>query len=453
MMPKTKLSRRQFLAGSLTSAALLTIRQPKTSMAFGNFVESIWSGALTATSAKVNAKIGHNSTSVFLHMSPHPDFSNALLVGPAVANTAVNNRMVSLPITGLQPDTQYYYAIEADGLLDISTTGKLRTPGEGVYSFTFAFASCAREADHPVFDTIRQHNPLFFIHTGDMHYSDIDTNEIDRFRDAYDDVLTSPTQSAMFRDVPLAYMWDDHDYGANDSDKNSPSRLAARLTYQEYVPHYPLVAGSGDVPIYQAFTIGRVRFIMTDTRSERDPKKLSSNDPDKTMMGAAQKDWFKQQVLAANGQYPVIVWVSTSPWIADSPGGGKDNWNGFRVERHELADFIKDNEIRGFHMISGDVHMLAIDDGSNNIYATSAGPNFPIMQAAALSSSGSFLISNTYSEGQYPGVGQFGLMTVEDNGSNFVTVRWSGRNAANEEIVSWEHTIGSRSYLPLFLNA
>jgi phosphodiesterase/alkaline phosphatase D-like protein len=192
---------------------------------------------------------------------------------------------------------------------------------------------------------------------------------------------------------------------------------------------------------------------MTDTRSERDPKTIHPSNPNKTMMGATQKAWFKQQILDANQVYPVIIWVSTSPWIANSPGAGIDNWNGFRAERRELADFIKDNKIRGFHMIAGDVHMLAIDDGTNNNYATGGGPNFPIMQAAALSSSGTFLIAHTYSEGQYPGKGHFGLMTIEDKGFDCIDIRWSGRNTANEEIVSWERAVGDCSYLPLILNA
>src|SRR6185369_569902 len=101
--------------------------------------------------------------------------------------------------------------------------------------------------------------------------SNIDKNDARLFRAAWQTTLTSPAQAALYRSVPLAYIWDDHDFGPNDGDSTAPGRVASRLTYQEFMPHYPLGAGAGDVPIYQAFTIGRVRFILTDLRSERSP--------------------------------------------------------------------------------------------------------------------------------------------------------------------------------------
>ena len=434
-MPSSNLTRRQFLAGSLTATALLTLKQSRNSQAGGNFVESLWSGALTATSAKVNAKIDHDSPTVRLRVSPNPDLSAPLFSGFAVAETAVNNRMVSLPITNLQSDTQYYYAIEADGILD-NTIGLLRTPNTGPYSFRFVISACANTgSNHPVFAAIRQHNPLFYINMGDLHYQDINANNPTAYRNAFDSVLTAPNQALLYQQTPIAYMWDDHDYGPNDSDATAPGRQAARLTYQEYVPHYPLVAGSGDVPIYQAFTIGRVRFILTDTRSERDPASIPFNDPQKTLLGSVQKAWFKQEILAAKNNYPLVIWLSPAPWIADFPGSGTDNWNGFHAERRELADFFQDNFINNLLMISGDVHMLGIDNGTNNVYDSQHKPGFPIFQAAALDrGNGTFFTSNTYSEGQHPGSGQYGLITIMDDGDEVVLVLMDGLNHLNQTV-------------------
>ncbi len=46
------------------------------------------------------------------------------------------------------------------------------------------------------------------------------------FRARYDDVLSSPAQSALYRSTPVAYVWDDPDYGPNDGQADPPSRKA-----------------------------------------------------------------------------------------------------------------------------------------------------------------------------------------------------------------------------------
>jgi len=285
-----------------------------------------------------------------------------------------------------------------------------------------------------VFDRIRADQPDLFIHMGDLHYEDIARNDVARFRSAYDAVLASPAQSALYRSLPLAYVWDDHDFGANNSTGSSPSRPAALEAYGEIVPHYPL-AGA-DSPIYQAFTIGRVRVLLTDTRSARDPAAG-------TMLGAAQKAWLKSELRAGRDGYPVVLWVSSSPWI-DAPGAAarlEGTWGAFPDERAELARFIADNDIRNLVMISGDAHMLAIDDGTNNRYADPAGPSgFPVMQAAALDKDGS-VKGGPYSEGTFPGRGQYGLMRVTDDGAATVRVDWSGWNEHGERVVGLRFTV------------
>jgi hypothetical protein len=158
------------------------------------------------------------------------------------------------------------------------------------------------------------------------------------------------------------------------------------------------------------------------------------------MLGKAQKAWFKQQLRAANGRFPLIVWVNTLPWIG---AAGDDGWHTYSNERRELADFIKDNNIRGLCMISGDAHMLAIDDGTNSDYATGGGAGFPVMHAASLDRSAS-VKGGPYSLGMYPNRGQFGLMSVEDAGDSLIVVRWSGRNSAGLEVIAHTFSVAAR---------
>ena len=359
---------------------------------------------------------------------------------PDTAITAQNNRVVDLTLSGLLPAHEYFYALEINGTPITESIGRFRTfPAPGSDSFTIALGSCSSTGSaHAVYTTIREHDPLLFLDMGDLHYENIGVNDPALFRAAYETVLASSTQSALYQRVPIAYIWDDHDYGPNNSDSTAPGREAARLTYQEYVPHYPLAAGTGDVPIYQSFTIGNIYFIVTDSRSARSPAGVADNAA-KTMLGGEQKAWFKQQLLDANDTYPLIVWVNSLPWIGTT---GDDGWHLYTTERRELATFIADSGIDGLCMVSGDAHMLAIDNGANNDYATGGGAAFPVFHAAALDRSGS-LKGGPYSEGAFPGGGQFGLMHVIDTGGTQIEVRWSGRNWLDQELVHLEFSVST----------
>jgi alkaline phosphatase D len=435
-----------------------------------------WSGALTPTSAVVKARIAVKVEFLRLALSTNTDLSRPFYV-PA---ESTDSRIATFKPAHLAPNRYYYYAFESKGLIDTQNRGRFRTYPDGPTSFTFAFASCARTASsHPVFETILRDNPLFFMSIGDLHYLDIKENNPDRFRAAYDLVLSSRTQSALYRNIPFVYMWDDHDFGGNASDVRNDVHEAARLTYQEYVPHYPLAAGSGNVPIHHAFTVGRVRFILTDLRSARTPI-TAPDDASKTMLGSDQKAWLKSELLAAKGKYPLIFWVSTVPWLGINttnyypvPAGytgfahhrnlpplpisqgavytrgasrapPEDHWSLFSTERRELADFIKENGIKGLCILHGDAHMLAADNGSNADYATGGGAPIPILAAAPLDQAAS-IKGGPYSQGIYKpplGEGCFGLVRVLDKGDR-LRVIYSGRNHLNAEKVSLQFEVST----------
>jgi phosphodiesterase/alkaline phosphatase D-like protein len=276
-----------------------------------------WSGGVTPTSAIVKGKVVRPGMSVQLLVARNEETKGPMITPPVISDTNQNN-VVAFKVEGLEPNTQYYYALSINTRVDRKTRGSFKTfPAAGPASFQIAFASCGRTGStRDVFDRIREHRPLFYMNMGDFHYLDIKTNSVALFRGGYDQVLASPQQGDLYRALPFVYMWDDHDYGGNDASKRSPTHVAARRAYDEYVPHYPLGDADEKEAIYQSFTVGRVKFIITDLRSHRDePKK--KDDAEKSMMGAKQKQWFKDELLAANGKYPLIVWMTSVPWIGE----------------------------------------------------------------------------------------------------------------------------------------
>ncbi len=389
-------------------------------------VEWVWLGGLSADGVRVTARLtaADAAAEVVVRSSAGDERAR---VGPVPAG---EHRIVRFDVTGLAPDERYSLVVVVDGREDGGRgRATFRTPGVGAYSFRLAVASCARNGTNgAVFDAIRAVDPLLFVNDGDLHYRDIASTDPGPFLDAYDRLLTAPAPAALARSVPMGYVWDDHDYGPNDADATAPGRGAARQAYRLAVPHYDIAPG--DAPINQAFTIGRVRIVMTDGRSERTATSL---------LGDAQRRWLIEEITSASRTHAVVLWINPTPWIG-AASAGNDTWAGYPEERRVIADAIAAGGVRNLVMVSGDAHMVAIDDGTNSDYSTARVGGFPVLQAAALDRPGN-VKGGPYSDGAFPGGGQFGLVGIDDDGGA-VTVRLEGRTWDGRSLVVRSVVIG-----------
>lgn len=387
-------------------------------------VEWVWLGGLTDT--EVTVVVGPAEEATELMVVATPTAGGAAIRSASV--TMVGQPTARLYLSGLETDTEYRFVVEVDGEADSGRgQGSFTTAPAGASSFHFAFSSCARtDSNGAVFDAIAGEDPLFFLLLGDIHYANLESSDPTDHRTALTRQLTRPGQAALYRQVPIAYVWDDHDYGPNDADATSPTRPAARQAYREMVPHYDLVE-EGDSAIHQAFTVGRVRFILTDSRSER---------TDATMLGAQQLEWLIEEVTAASETHALVVWGNAVPWIGNSTEGG-DNWNGYASERGQIADAMAEADVQNLLMLSGDAHMVAFDDGTNSDYSTDKVGGFPIMHAAPLDRRGNEK-GGPYSHPTFPGSGQYGTVEVVDEGGDEILVRLTGRTSDGETLMAEE---------------
>ncbi len=400
----------------------------------------VWVGGVTGDSAVVKGRVAAPGAAISLR---YVDAGGLVQETEEVRPTSEHAFIAAFTLTGLVPRTEYSYSLLVNGRVEPALSGRFRTLGEGAFSFDFAVSGdIATRSNASAFAAIAALDPDLFLVNGDLFYADITENRVERFRAAYDAAWSAPRQRALYRQTPLVYIWDDHDFGPNNSHGSSPARGAARAAYREAVPHYPLASAG---PIYQAFTVGRTRFILTDLRSERSrPREL--DNAAKTMLGPAQKEWFKAELLAASRSHAVIFWVTSAPWLA-APRDGGDDWGGYATERAELAAFIEENGIDNIVALAGDAHMIAVDDGRHNTYGPSGEPLFPVLHAAPLHQAGS-LKGQEFSHGAFanptPADGQFALVTVRDEGGPAVCLEFSGRRlpagaAATVELVNWQN--------------
>jgi len=344
-----------------------------------------------------------------------------------------------LTVTGLSPSTRYWWRVEDAGVIDDSSewTGTFTTPQPAgtPWSYTLTASGDAglgsdggitgtellphRISNHPVHaliaDRMIAEDWLAHLCLGDILYYDYGREgyagtTLTDYRRGWDDLWLQPNQARLFRAGNFVHIWDDHEYGPNDSDGTYEGKLNAAQVYREREPHHDL---PDDGAIYRTFTWGRVQYVIWDCRYYRSPN-TDPDGPDKTMLGADQKTWF-QQVLAASTAEVMIV-VSSVQWMS----GGADSWPGFATERQEIADMIAASGWAGrMVMLSADAHRLAIDTGAGNSWGGWPCAVFAARDATPSSNSGNYDVL------EQGGIGQYGTVTVTDLGS-VITVNLTG---------------------------
>lgn len=383
------------------------------------------SGALTADGAQVVAKVtdaGLLGDAVRLAVADNSAMSSPVFFN---ADSVDAQKVAKITATGLASDTQHWFQVEDNGVLDTSQTGRFHTvvPPGTPYSVKFGMAGCAglgtsfpgtgalansRISNHPVFDEIRLDDPLFFIHMGDRHYYDLGSGNhgivgggsLANYRRAYDDLhVAVPRQDLLYRNVPLVYAWDDHDYGPNDSDGSFVDKANAAQVYRERNAHYPLVEATG--PIYHSFQVGRVLFIVLDSRFHRQP----NTDPaPRTYLGSAQKTWLDGLLTTPPAGVEFAVLVTPQPIHS----AGVTSWGSYTEERDDVYAMIVDNGWIGrFLAVAADQHQFGWDSGTHTA-------GFPIYTMSSLDSNFGTNGAKAYDLGHQGGRGQYGLIEIFD---------------------------------------
>lgn len=332
--------------------------------------------------------------------------------------------MVSPEITGLDPNRIYLHGYYVDSVFDTNSIGRFKTfPTEGEpASFRFVSSSCSGStgcdypwvtgvSNSPEFEQIRATDALFFAHIGDLHYKNITSGLVADYRAGYEDVLSSPFQQFLYKNMPLVYIWDDHDFSDQNSDGVSyTGRTSAGQVYRERVPSYDLgdTVNPTNGGCYHSFNCARGLFVALDSRYYRSPDS-DPDGPSKTMLGSGQKAWLESVLSTSDAKF--LVCFNQVQWMS----GDSDSWGGFATERDELVQMFGDyGWLDKMCMINGDYHGLGLDHGSKNIWG-----GFPVFLWSSIDSntSGNPDTSHIYDTGvRQPGRAQWGQMFVRDRG-------------------------------------
>lgn len=353
-----------------------------------------------------------NYASVRLAFSTSPDMRDPVWSDPV----ATSERRARVTVPALA-DGDYYYFVELDGRYRRNPNGKIRVKSSA--SYRFAFCGDRRTLTNTdTLDVMMATDPDFVMWIGDMHYSDNFTNTEEAVARTFRNARNCKDLQTLLANFAVPYMWDDHDSGPNDGDSTAPAVESAHKVFRKMVPQ-TLADITADAPVYYTFQRGRVLFIVTDLRTTRSALGGTDNSG-KSMLGAAQKTWFKNVLAAPENADKVFVWINTIPWVG-AKSTSSDGWWRYDTERNELANYIKTHAAGRIAILSTDMHCIAYDDGTNSDYATGGGAAMPVCHAAPINQSNS-VRGGPYLVGPYDSHnGQWGEITVSDTGTSTIS--------------------------------
>lgn len=348
---------------------------------------------------------------VMIWMETHPDVKDIAIQywrkgkgSPDTTNVTYSGGIkspfnpVKIRIPGLEPHTKYHYRIYLDGQIIAKenytfTTKQLWQWRTEPPDISFLFGSCSyineEKYDRPgdsygksyqIFESMAEKPSDFMIWGGDNTYlREVDWHSEYGIRYRYHHTRKTPELQALLATRAHYAIWDDHDYGPNNSNRSYYLKEASLATFKEYWPNKTY--GQPDNPgTYTHFKWSDADFYLMDDRYYRAPNQLDatnedgSPNQDKAYFGQQQLQWLKDQLLTSQSTFKVIV------------GGGQflnplSNYESFRdypAEYQELIRFIKDHEIPGIIFLSGDRHFTELiklePEGSYPLYDFTSSP-------------------------------------------------------------------------------
>lgn len=319
---------------------------------------ALWLGDYDSTSITVTDTMMSGATTA--RIAAVPVNGGTEVVSPTLTVDPTYN-YVRTTLTGLNPGTRYRIERRSATGHVSTNPGFFTTRPATREAFSFGFASCGRhDRSDPIYDTIVDQNPEFrtFMHFGDRHYGDINTNDVSRYHNLCDQVMAHAGRARLHRAMPVPYIWDDHDFGRDNSTGNAVERPAAVTYFRSRVPARPHLTGALD-SVYRLVTpMPGFHVAFLDQRADRYSSTM--------LISAAQESWLIGTIENL-GADDVLAIATGVPWVAAN--NVSDTWGPAFEQRQRIANAIAASAPGRAFVLAGDMHALAYDDGTsvNNI--------------------------------------------------------------------------------------
>jgi alkaline phosphatase D len=231
---------------------------------------------------------------------------------------------------------------------------------------TIAFGSCNKHnAPQPIWEFVVQNQPDLWIWLGDNIYGD--TENMETLKKKYDAQKSNPAYQKLLKFCPIIGIWDDHDYGENDGDKNYPKKEESKELLLEFLDVPNKAAVRKREGAYQTYTFGKknkkVKILLLDGRYFRDELTKDYSEKNRyqpnesgDVLGEAQWKWLSQELSDTSAALNIIG--CGIQMIAKDHGYEK--WANFPRARKRLFDLLEEKQPKGVILLSGDRHIAEV---------------------------------------------------------------------------------------------
>ncbi len=230
-------------------------------------------------------------------------------------------------------------------------------------NFTLALGSCAYVneegfdrpgtpygSNYKIFDQIAAKSPYAMLWLGDNTYlREPDWNTRSGIYHRNTHTRSLPELQNLLRSCHHYAIWDDHDFGPNDSNGSFINKEWTLEAFNDFWPRpsAPFDGLNGTTAQARLFD---VQLFMLDNRYNRTDPDLATVE--ERILGKAQIDWFIQAMKTSSAKFKLVM--LGGQFLSDY--AAYENYARYENERQEIIDRIDAEGIEGVVFLTGDRH-------------------------------------------------------------------------------------------------
>ena len=232
--------------------------------------------------------------------------------------------------------------------------------------FTFAAGSCfyvnepeydragkGYGSDYEIVKSIYEKHPDFMVWLGDnWYYREADWDSWSGMLSRITHTRSLPELQPLLASVHHYSIWDDHDFGPNDSDRGFWNKFKTLEAFKLFIPN-PSFGINGKPGITSFFQWGDTDFFLLDNRFYRTPNTRKTDDG-RTVLGDEQIQWLIDNLAVSKAPFKIVA--MGGQFLNPVQKSYLETYSIFPEEKEKILSLIKKEKIEGVIFLTGDRH-------------------------------------------------------------------------------------------------